>query len=161
MEVMFNDDYCKGYRIYSDGRIYSHKTNRFLKPQPSGNYLSVNVNLKFTKIHRLVAEALLPNPKNKEQINHIDGNKFNNNLNNLEWCSRSENMIHAANEKLVKFEIKKSRKIKQYDLKGTFLKEWESINDAARFINRSKTALLYCCQGKQKTSDGYKWEYVN
>jgi hypothetical protein len=89
-----------GYRVYSNGKIFSLKRNRFIKPFDDGNgYLTVKLRIdnksKNFKIHRLLAMLFIPNFNNKEQVNHIDGDKYNNNINNLEWCSRSYNMQHA------------------------------------------------------------------
>ena len=95
----------KGFPAYSitkDGRVFSSKCNRFLKGCENTNgYLFVglyNVNGEISNlyIHKLVAEAYIPNIDNKPQVNHIDGNKRNNSVDNLEWVSASENMLHAS-----------------------------------------------------------------
>lgn len=88
------------YLITEDGKIYSIRRKLYLKPQNTAygylhNTLTKNC-IKTTKvIHRLVAEAFIPNPKGLPQINHIDGNKKNNNVSNLEWCTAKHNIIHA------------------------------------------------------------------
>ena len=89
------------YFVTEEGLVFSSKTNRFLKfsydqqgYQRVGLYIG-NYKTKTIKVHRLIAETLMPNPENKKDVNHKDGDKSNNNINNLEWCTRSENIKHA------------------------------------------------------------------
>lgn len=95
------------YQISTLGRVKSIRFNRFLNPTLSGKgkgYPSVQFSKENkpirVRIHQLVAKAFIPNPENKEQVNHIDGNKLNNNVTNLEWNTRSENIKHAYNNGL-------------------------------------------------------------
>lgn len=85
------------YAVSDDGKVYNQTTGRELKgrPQKKGGYLRVNLAGKDYKIHRLVAEAFVPNPENKEQVNHINGKTDDNRAENLEWVSPSENICHA------------------------------------------------------------------
>lgn len=88
------------YSVTEDGRVWSHKSNKFLKPVLVNKYYSVNLckpnqKVKSFRLHRIVAEAYLANPENKPQINHIDANKLNNSVSNLEWATQSENIRHA------------------------------------------------------------------
>lgn len=84
------------YLIYDDGRVYNKKKQKFLKAYQCGDYLGLRLcdggkKQKF-QIHRLVALHYIPNPENKSEVNHIDGDKFNNDITNLEWMTRKENM---------------------------------------------------------------------
>lgn len=92
------EGYCN-YYIFSDGRVLNKNKNKFLKPLPNKGYYHVmlckNSKHKTFKIHRLVAMYYLDKIEGKEEVNHIDGNKANNDVTNLEWCNRSENNKHA------------------------------------------------------------------
>ena len=111
------------YSITEEGRIYSHKSNRFLNPYKSidkaGGYFvhslwNDDTKQKLVKLHRLVAIMYIPNPENKEQVNHKDGNKLNNSLDNLEWATDSENVSHAYS---IGLNNKKNKFLNEKDLK--------------------------------------------
>ena len=156
-------------------KIFNHKgfwnrEERIIKPEKdSKGYLRVSfcVNGKSHtfKVHRLVAQAFIPNPECKPQVNHIDGNKQNNNVENLEWCTNQENQIHAVKTGLYhkNYTPSNSRKILQIN-KDTdeVIAKYPSINAALRHFNLSVTKranIVECCRGKQKTGYGYKWKY--
>lgn len=90
------------YTVTSDGNVYSKRSKKFLKPFYNTNgYLCVDLpNIKSARIHRLVATSFIANPNNLPQINHIDGNKSNNNVINLEWCDCRTNVSHYHKSKL-------------------------------------------------------------
>jgi hypothetical protein len=111
-------------------------------------------------VHRLVAKAFLPNLKNKKQVNHIDGNKENNSIDNLEWVTSSENNKHAFITGLNK--PHNMRKVNQYDLQGNFIKQWNSITDFLKEnnLNLKNSNITTCCKGKRKNAYGFIWKYA-
>lgn len=120
-------------------------------------------------VHRIVAKAFIPNPNNYLIINHIDGNRRNNNVNNLEWCNQSYNVKHAFKIGTKKPSMlgKKysnnpnSKKIIQYDKNDIYIKMWSSIQEASDELNISNVSISYCCNNKKyrKTAGGYKWKF--
>ena len=116
---------------------------------------------KTCMVHRLVAEAFIPNPSNKEQVNHIDGNKTNNSVENLEWCTQSENLRHACKMGLIdtsKAWHIQEKKVYQKTLDGKIIKEWNSLSEASRNLNIPVGNISHCCKGRIKHAGGYKWE---
>ena len=108
------DGYEGEYQVSTKGNIKSfkkYKEGAILKPKKDGKdrylmiCLSNNGSQKYYLIHRLVAQAFIQNPNNKEEVNHIDGNKKNNNVENLEWVTHSENIRHAFENNLTDTEI--------------------------------------------------------
>lgn len=122
----------------------------------NSGYLKVSL-YKFGKpetleVQRIVAEAFLENPQGKEQVNHIDGNKTNNNVENLEWCTPKENSVHAV--KVLKKGIKA---VVQYDLNGRYIAMFESIAEAAEKTNTRKSSISNVIYGRRKKAGGFRW----
>jgi len=136
------------YIIYPDGRVYSVRRGIFLKPvKCKKGYVWVQLYVKKYKIHRLVAEAFIPNPNNLPQINHINSNRTDNRVENLEWCDNSYNQIHRYKSKnpgirinsCGNFEARKTIKGKQFHL-GTF-KSLQEASDAYYNFIKSHNSL--------------------
>ena len=166
------------YMVSSYGRIKSlgngcsnASKEKILKPfidnREGKGYLRVtlckNGKTKRFQIHRLVADAFIPNINNYEQINHKNELKDDNRVENLEWCDQKYNNSFGTRiERIVKANTNhpnKSKSVLQYDLKGNFIKEWESTMEIDRQLGFAHTHISDCCYGRYKQSYGYKWEY--
>lgn len=131
--------------------------------------LCKNNSLKYPHIHRLVALAFIPNPEKKSQVNHKNGIKNDNRLENLEWSTPSENGLHSF-RKLGRVVVglkgclnRRSKPIIQKTISGEFIKKYESINIACKensFNNSIISAVAHNKYGR-KTAYGFKWEFCN
>ena len=120
---------------------------------------------KIKSVHRLVAETFLENKNNYPVVNHIDGNKQNNNVNNLEWCTISHNVRESfrlglqKGKQLFGIENPRAKKIYQYDLNNVFIREFDYIKQASEELNIDSSSISAVCKGKRKTAGGYIWKY--
>ena len=128
--------------------------------------LSKNGKRKTFRVNRLVAETFLENPDNLPEVNHIDEDKTNNRVDNLEWKSHKDNCNHGTrnervaktNSKVQKNNQKKSKKVLQFTLDGVFIREWPSARECGRNgFDYSNVAA--CCRGKKPHYKGYIWKY--
>jgi len=175
-------------RIKSVSRIVSKKRNgnpcKVYKTKPkiliinnlqTGGYCSVKLISVRThekqfnaKVHRLVAEAFIPNPENKPCVNHLYGIKIDNTVEHIEWCTYSENIIHSfkngfhkPHEDWLKFGSKnpKSKPVEQYTLDGKYITTFGSQQEAMRITGVNQSQIWFCCQGKYKQAKGFIWKY--
>ncbi len=167
-------DYEGLYEISNLGRVKNITKNFLIKPSNRNGYQTVNLtkgrnNRKSTSLHRLVAQVFITNPDNKPFVNHKNGIKTDNRVDNLEWCTQSENMKHS-------YEVLKQRKshpnvgkvgqlshchkvILMMDLQGLYIDKFYGSCEAARKTNSNHRHITECCNGKRKTHNGYKWAF--
>ena len=184
----------EGYQVSNKGRVKStiaRKEGKLLKPSAnkSGYFivvLRVNGKPKTHYVHRLVAEAFIPNPDNKSEIDHINTDRTDNTVclnedgsvnydkTNLRWVTRKGNMnnpltkekcgkIHKGRELLSIRGGKhyKAKKVQQFTKDGLFIKEWSTPIEAARELGyESSVTIRDCCRGRSKTAYGFIWKYI-
>lgn len=137
------------YAVTSCGKIFSYRKKKFLSPRKNNSgYLRVALykdgKAKDFLVHRLVAEAYLPNPANLPQVNHIDEDKTNNALLNLEWCTAAENVNYSQARKVICLETNEV---------------FDSMTLAAQAKNINVGNISNVCQGKLKTTGNLHWRY--
>ena len=164
------------YKISSEGKIYScfkFKTSipcntwREVKQiyDKSCGYMIVTLcdgkGLKKNKrVHRLLMEAFIPNPNNYPQINHIDGNKLNNSLDNLEWCTAKHNSREAIRLGLCdQRTLDQSVAIEQYSKEGIYIQSFTSLHEAERCTKVAWQNIWKVCNNLRKSAGGYWWKY--
>ena len=106
------------------------------------------------RLHKLVAQTFIPNPNNLSQINHKDGNKQNNCVDNLEWCTCKENIQHAYKLGLANNNNQKI-KVLQYDLENNLIEKYDSLLEASKQTNISISSISLCINGKQKRTHNF------
>ena len=162
-------------RVRSVDRIDNNNRKRFgrILTQELGNtgyyrvHLCKNNIRKHTSVHRLVAQAFIPNPYNLPQVNHKDECYTNNCITNLEWCYTKYNVNYGTAIQRKKIKMKNhpshSKKVDRYDLDGNYIDSWPSTKEIERVLGIPNTHISACCIGKKhhKTAGGFKFKYAS
>lgn len=184
MEEIWKDikDYEGYYQISNLGNVRSIErtvkrithsvkiSSKLLKLRKTSNdYFNIQLckdsGCKSKLIHRLVAEAFIPNPENKPEVNHKDGNKANNNVLNLEWNTSKENSQHSYDSGLSigisGINNKNSKSIIQLDMTGNTQNKFACAREAYQKTGVHYKHISRCCLGKRKSAGGYVWKFDN
>ena len=158
------------YAVNEDGKVLNLTNGKILKNRKhKTGYLSVilykDKKYKSKLVHRLVAEAFLSREEGKPFVNHKDENKENNCIENLEWCSKIYNSNYGTISQRIKnrrgHEPRRKKPIIQKDKNGNIIQIWDSIGEASRATKTARNSIFECCRGKNKTANGFMWNYAN
>ena len=140
---------CPGFIITRNGVVFNTVKGQIVASFIRNGYKCVRIHDKNFYVHRLLAEAFIPNPENKPEINHKDGKKLNNDLSNLEWATYSENISHAYRAGL-----RATTQVRCIEENQLF----DSIKEAESFYGMADRTLYRHLSGKSKTCRGLHWE---
>lgn len=151
------------YTIDEYGNIYDCEKQKYLKQFDNGfgyKYVMLVRNGKYMqyKVHRLVAEAFVPNPQNKPFVNHKDCNRSNNCFVNLEWCTQKENINYS--QKVNSSYNDRNKEVQQFDKNNKLIATYKSISDASRITGIKISSISYSANGQRKTGGGYIWRFA-
>lgn len=156
------------YQVSDCGRVRNNQSGKILRPcEHRSGYLSVMLykdkHPRRHFIHRIVASAFLENTDSCEFVNHKDEIKGNNNVDNLEWCSKEYNMRYGTICERISARrghgARARRKVLQMGVSGEIINVWESIALAARETGTARTSIFECCNGIHRTANGFAWAY--
>ena len=172
IELWFNIPEHENYQASSNGRI-RNKNKKILKPAKNNKgYYMVVLDGKTYLVHRLIAKTYLPNLNNYNVVNHINGIKTDNRVENLEFTTQKNNCKKAWKQGLCekvresaykttrKSNIKTSKPIAQMHINGTIINVFNSIREAEKFTGINNANICYCCKGKRQTAGNFKWKYI-
>ena len=181
VEKWVNIENHPSYFISNFGRVFSKKSNKVMKNRvvSKNGYQQITLDNSQLLVHRLVAQAFIPNPNNLPCVNHKDENQFNNDFRNLEWCTYKYNSNYGTNpsrhskkmldrynndpdwksdciKRLAEIQKKKRKRVVQLDKFNNYLKTYES-SYATEKDGHLSVHVCDCANGKRKTHHGYKW----
>ena len=181
VEKWVNIENLPSYFISNFGRVFSKKSNKVMKNRvvSKNGYQQITLDNSQLLVHRLVAQAFIPNPDNLPCVNHKDENPFNNDFRNLEWCTYKYNSNYGTNpsrhskkmldrynndpdwksdciKRLAEIQKKKRKRVVQLDKFNNYLKTYES-SYATEKDGHLSVHVCDCANGKRKTHHGYKW----
>ena len=161
-------DFANNYEVSNTGLVRNRNTKYILKGRETlSGYLQVSLKIdeknKFMNqyIHRLVAQFWLKEIENKEEVNHIDGDKTNNNVNNLEWVTKKENADHKIN--VLKKKNTSNKKVGMFNKQEQLIKIFNSVKEAGQYFNKNRINIDNALKHKknQQTAYGYIWKYLD
>ena len=154
---------------YRSGKRYqTFKAGKILKPiKCNSGYMRVSIIEDATHrgmklLHRMVAEAFIPNPDNLPEVNHKNEDKTDNRVENLEWCDHSYNTTYndLQARRYNNGGGRRKRPVEQLTMQGQFVARFDSVTEAAEAVGTSVAHIWNVCDGRQKSSCGYRWRYV-
>lgn len=160
--------YYGKYKASNLGRIKSVSSNMIMKQYTNKGYLMISLRNNGCKkhlVHRIIAECFIPKVSGKTFINHINEDKKDNRVENLEWCTPSENNNHGSrNNRISQTQLNRSDcsvRVLQYSIDGTLIKEWPSLCELSR-NGYDRVAISRVCRGVKhyNTSGGYIWRFA-
>lgn len=161
-------DNFPNYQVSDQGRVRNIKTGKiFTGTRDAFGYMHVRLinpdgGYTLKKVHRLVAETFLPNPEGKPIIDHIDGDKTRNSLDNLRWFTYSENSRAYEDSHQGRSRVStKSRKIAQYTTDGTLIATFSGAGEAAKATGLGRFGIHSACSGKLRTVNGFMWRFFD
>lgn len=143
---------------YNGAKGKEHLLHQYEVGGSNREYFQVSLynkgNKKIRYVHTLVAQAFIPNPHNLPCVNHKDECKHNNHADNIEWCTYYYNVHYGTAIQ------RKCKKVRQYDLNGYFIREWDSSIQIEEELGISRYSVRKCCQKKLPHVRGYIWKYA-
>lgn len=163
---IFIDGQETNYSVSNLGNIKNDLTNKVLSQRVQQGYKHITLTLnngkiKSCRVHRLVAIAFIDNPENKPYVNHIDCDRSNNIVTNLEWVTSSENSQKAVAEGRYFINNSRLRAVVQYDLNGNKIRTFESASEAARQLNLQQSKITECCKKNRRRTGDFQWRYAD
>jgi hypothetical protein len=154
-------EYKKNYIVYPDGRVWLKRADRFAKlSKHSIGYTLVSIDNKGEWVHRIIAKCFIPNPENKPEVNHINGIKQDNRVENLEWSTSLENKLHSRNILCNKSFTKKKTAIIATNIVTGKTYKFPSQYKCHKILNFSLQSIHQCLKGIQHAHKGYTFEYI-